>query len=90
MLLQRSPGRFEACIPATRLTPSLKSALRQADRILVLDGDRCGSRKVRALGIEPHLQIIATEHGIQKVGTAVPRFEEIECLSRAVSEAVRW
>ncbi|WP_332450652.1 putative zinc-binding protein [Methanoculleus sp.] len=90
-LMGRSGGRIEACIAATRPTESLERALRNADRILVLDGcgDCCGMKKVRALGVEPHLHIVATDCGIEKNGMAEPRFDEIECLSTAVLEAIR-
>ncbi|MDV2481052.1 zinc-binding protein [Methanoculleus sp. Wushi-C6] len=91
MLLRCSCGAVEACIAATRPTASLEASVRHADRILVLDGcgDCCGRKKVRALGIEPHLHIVATDCGIAKNGMAEPRFDEIERLSAAVMEAIR-
>ncbi len=91
MLLRCSCGAVEACIAATRSTASLEAAVRHADRILVLDGcpDCCGKKKVRALGVEPHLHIVATDCGIRKNGMAEPRFDEIERLSAAVLEAIR-
>ncbi len=91
MLLHCSCGAVEACIAATRPTASLEAAVRHADRILVLDGcsDCCGRKKVRALGVEPHLHLVATDRGIVKNGMAEPRFDEIERLSAAVLEAIR-
>jgi uncharacterized metal-binding protein len=91
MLLHCSCGAVEACIAAIRPTASLEVAVRHADRILVLDGcaDCCGKKKVRALGVEPHLHIVATGCGIEKNGMAEPRFDEIERLSAAVLEAIR-
>jgi len=91
MLLHCSCGAVEACIAAIRPTASLEVAVRHADRILVLDGcaDCCGKKKVRALGIEPHQHIVATDCGIEKNGMAKPRFDEIERLSAAVLEAIR-
>ncbi|MDN7024047.1 zinc-binding protein [Methanoculleus sp. FWC-SCC1] len=90
-LVHRSCGAVEACIAATRPTASLENALRHAERILVLDGcsDCCGRKKVQALGVEPHLHLVATDCGIEKNGMAEPRFEEIERLAAAVLEAVR-
>lgn len=90
-LMRRCGGRIEACIAATRPTASLEAAIRHADRILVLDGcaDCCGRKKVRALGIESHLHIVATDCGIAKNGMADPRFDEIERLASAVMEAIR-
>jgi len=90
-LLQCSCGAVEGCIAATRPSASLEDAIRHADRILVLDGcgDCCGMKKVRALGVEPHLHIIATDCGIEKNGTAEPCFDEIERLAAAVLEAIR-
>jgi uncharacterized metal-binding protein len=91
MLMRRCGGMVEACLAATRPTATLESAIRYADSVLVLDGctDCCGMKKVQALGVEPNLHIIATDHGIQKAGMAEPRFDEIECLTRAVLEAIR-
>ncbi|WP_214041441.1 putative zinc-binding protein [Methanoculleus sp.] len=91
MLMRRCGGRIEACIAATRPTVSLEKAVRHADRILVLDGcgDCCGKKKLRALGIEPRLHIVATDCGIQKNGMAEPRFDEIERIAAAVLEAIR-
>jgi uncharacterized metal-binding protein len=90
-VVRRCNGTVEACIAATRPTASLETAVRHADRILVLDGcsDCCGRKKVRALGVEPHLHIIATSCGIEKNGMAEPRFDEIERLASAVLEAIR-
>ncbi len=90
-LMRRSCGAVEACVAATRPTASLENALRHAERILVLDGcgDCCGRKKVRALGVEPHLHLVATDCGIEKNGMAEPRFEEIERLAAAVLDAVR-
>ncbi|WP_083773195.1 putative zinc-binding protein [Methanolacinia petrolearia] len=36
--------------------------------MLALDGygDCCGKKKIKSLGINPDLQIIATDHGIKK------------------------
>ena len=91
MLLHCSCGAVEACIAATRPTASLEAAVRHADRILVLDGcaDCCGKKKLRALRIEPHLHLIATDCGIAKNGMSEPRFDEIERLASAVLEAIR-
>ncbi|MCK9276969.1 MAG: putative zinc-binding protein [Methanoculleus sp.] len=91
MLLHCSCGAVEACIPATRPTASLEAAVRYTDRVLVLDGcgDCCGRKKLRALGVEQHLHIVATDCGIEKNGMVEPRFDEIERLSAAVLEAIR-
>lgn len=90
-LLRRHAYAIEAAIPATRPTAAIKSALQHAEEILVLDGcgDCCGHKKLRALGIEPHLHLIATECGIKKNGMSDPGFAEIERLTAAVLEAVR-
>lgn len=91
MLLRCSCGMIEACIAATRPTAALEATVRHADRILVLDGcgDCCGRKKLQALGVEPHLHIVATDCGIAKNGMAEPRFDEIERLSAAVMDAIR-
>jgi uncharacterized metal-binding protein len=90
-LMRRYGGMVEACLAATRPTASLEAAIRHADCILVLDGcgDCCGRKKVRALGVEPHLHLVVTDCGIEKNGMAEPRFDEIEHLSAAVLEAIR-
>jgi uncharacterized metal-binding protein len=89
-LLRRCDGTVEACIPATRPTASLESALRHAGRILVLDGcgDCCGKKKLQALRIEPHLHLIATDYGIEKRGMEEPNFTEINRLATAVREVI--
>jgi uncharacterized metal-binding protein len=85
---QRSPGSVEALLPASR---PLEEAARHAGRILALDGceDACALRKLRELGVEPDLHVVATECGIVKNGMAEPRFDEIERLAGAVLAAVR-
>lgn len=91
VLMCRCGGMVEACLAATLPTESLEGALRHSDRILVLDGcgDCCGRKKVRELGAEPHLHVVATDCGIEKNGMAEPRFDEIERFSAAVLEAIR-
>ena len=91
MLLRRCPSKVDACVPATRSTASLESTARQADKILVLDGcgDCCGRKKLQALGIDPHLHLIATDFGIEKRGLDEPHYGEIERLAAAVREAIR-
>ncbi|MBP7410911.1 putative zinc-binding protein [Methanoculleus sp. 10] len=88
---QRSPGSVEASLPASRPSASLEEAARYAGRILALDGcdDACALRKLRELGVEPDLHVIATECGIVKNGMAEPRFDEIERLVGAVIETIR-
>ena len=79
------------CVKCRRMTRNVEAAVRHADRGLVLDGcgDCCGKKKLRAVGIEPHMHIVATDCGIEKNGMADPRFDEIERLSSAVMEAIR-
>jgi len=88
-LLHRCGGDVEACVGAR--AAALEDAVRHAERILVLDGceDCCAGKRVRALGAEPDLHIIATDCGIEKNGMAEPRFDEIERLAAAVREAIR-
>jgi len=90
VLLHRCPAKVEACVPSTRPTASLESTVRHADKILVLDGcsDCCGRKKMQALGIDPHLHLIATDCGIEKNGMAEPHFEEIDVVVAAVMEAI--
>ncbi len=90
-LLRRSPGLFDDHIPARCPTGVLEQAAAGAEYLVVLDGcsDCCGRKKLQALGIEPHLHIIATSCGIEKNGMAEPRFDEIERLAAVVREAIR-
>lgn len=90
-LLRTSPDFVEACLPANRPPDSLEEAARYADRILALDGcgDVCALRRLRELGIEPDLHVVATECGIVKNGMAEPRFDEIERLAGAVLAVLR-
>lgn len=91
VLLQRNPDSVEALLPASRPPASLEEAARSAGRVLVLDGceDTCGLKKLREIGVEPDLHVVATGCGIVKNGMAEPRFDEIEQLVGAVLEAVR-
>lgn len=87
-LLRASPGLVEASLPANR---PLEVAARYSGRLLVLDGcgSACALRKLRGIGVEPDLHVIATECGIVKNGMAEPRFDEIERLAGAVLAALR-
>ena len=87
-LLRASPGLVEACVPADR---PLEETTRYAERILVLDGcsDACALRRLREIGVEPDLHIVATEYGIAKGGMAEPQFDEIERLTGAVLTVLR-
>lgn len=91
VILQRSPESVEACIPASRPPASLEEAARSAGRVLALDGceDTCALKKLREIGVEPDLHVVATGCGIVKNGMAEPRFDEIERLVGAVIEAIR-
>jgi uncharacterized metal-binding protein len=82
---QRRAGSIETCIPARRLPASLSG------RIFALDGyeDTCALKKLREIGIEPDLHVVATQCGIVKNGMAERRFDEIERLVGAVLEAIR-
>jgi len=88
VLLRASPGLVEACVPANR---PLEEATRYAERILVLDGcsDACALRRLREIGVEPDLHVVATGCGIVKNGMAEPRFDEIERLVGVVIGAIR-
>ncbi|MDT8357590.1 MAG: putative zinc-binding protein [Methanomicrobiaceae archaeon] len=90
-LLHRCGREVDACISATRPTAVVEEAIGQAEKILILDGcaDCCGKKRLRALGVEPQIHLIATECGIEKNGMAEPRFDEIERLTAAVLEAIR-
>ncbi|HRD26529.1 MAG TPA: putative zinc-binding protein [Methanoculleus sp.] len=88
VLLRAGPGLVEACVPANR---PLEEATRYAERILVLDGcsDACALQRLREIGVEPDLHIVATGCGIAKEGMAEPQFDEIERLAGAVLAALR-
>lgn len=88
---QRYPESVEALLPANRPPASLEEAARYAGRVLALDGcgDACALRRLREIGVEPDLHVVATECGIVKDGTAEPRFDEIERLAEAVLAALR-
>ena len=90
-LLRASPGLVEACVPANRPQVLLEEAARYAERLLVLDGcsDACALRRLREIGVEPDLHIVATGCGIAKGGMAEPQFDEIERLAGAVLAALR-
>lgn len=87
-LLHRCGGEIEACVGAR--AAALEDAVRHADCILILDGceDCCGMKKVRALGVEPDLHVVATACGIKKRGMDDPQYAEIECLAAAVRAAM--
>ncbi len=91
VILQRYPETVEISLPASRPPASLEEAARSAGRVLALDGceDTCALKKLREIGVEPDLHVVATECGIVKNGMAEPRFDEIERLAGAVLEVLR-
>ncbi|WP_421909276.1 putative zinc-binding protein [Methanolacinia petrolearia] len=66
--MNRCPGKIDKCIEAGRPGALKKNPQDKFDTILALDGygDCCGNKKIKSLGINPDLQIIATDHGIKK------------------------
>ncbi|WOX56450.1 MULTISPECIES: putative zinc-binding protein [unclassified Methanoculleus] len=88
---QRYPESVEALLPANRPPASLEEATRSAGRVLALDGceDTCALKKLREIGVEPDLHVVATGCGIVKNGMAEPRFDEIERLVGVVIGAIR-
>ncbi len=91
VLLQRNPDSVEASLPASRPAALLEEAARSAGRVLALDGceDTCALKKLREIGVEPDMHVVATGCGIVKNGMAEPRFDEIERLVGVVIEAIR-
>jgi uncharacterized metal-binding protein len=91
VLLQRYPESVEASLPAQCLPASLEEATRSAGCVLALDGceDTCALKKLREIGVEPDLHVVATGCGIVKNGMAEPRFDDIERLAGAVIETIR-
>jgi uncharacterized metal-binding protein len=91
MLIRGSPGLIEHCISSRADSDRLSNALAEAEKIVVLDGcsDCCGRKKVKQLGHDPDIHLIATESGIIKKGMEEPRFDEIELLTTIVREKLR-
>jgi len=91
LLMQRSPGMIEHCIPCRADPARLHEALSHAEKIAILDGctDCCGRKKVQEQGYEPEIHFIATDCGIVKNGMEEPRFDEIEHLSFIVKDTLR-
>jgi len=85
-LLQRMPGHY-VWVHAKQSAESLEEEVRDADRVIVLDGcpDCCARKKLPA-GMMPHCHIIATEMGIVKNGMAEVQFDEIEKLVHAIMD----
>jgi uncharacterized metal-binding protein len=84
-LLQRTPGQY-VWMHAKQSAESLEAEVRDADRVIVLDGcsDCCAKKKLSVSCITPHCHIIATEIGIVKNGMAEVQFDEIEKMVHAV------
>lgn len=81
---------FEGHLHARQSSHDMETVI-NGSNVLVIDGckDHCAAKKLKSLGITPHIHIIATEEGIKKNGMANPRFDEIETLVAAVRKAAR-
>jgi len=89
VLVQREPDLFEGHLHAKQSTHDMEMEI-NGGKVVVLDGcmDHCAAKKLKSLGITPHIHIITTEEGIEKNGMADPRFDEIEILVAAVRKAI--
>lgn len=90
ILAQKEPDLFEGHLHAKQSTRDMEAVI-NGGKTVVIDGcgDCCAARKLKSLGLTPHIHIIATEEGIEKNGMADPRFDEIETLIGAILRKVR-
>jgi uncharacterized metal-binding protein len=88
-LMQRWPGRF-LWAHAKMSAASLKEECMGGVQVIVIDGcgDCCASKKLADAGICPHVNIIATDLGIEKNGMADVHYQEIERVVTAVQSAL--
>jgi uncharacterized metal-binding protein len=85
VLVQRYPGRV-SWVEVQKPPGELKGRADEVDGIIILNGcnDCCATRKLRSAGIDTGSELIATELGIRKNGTAEVRFSEIETVVGAL------
>jgi len=84
-VLMRRSGRVQ-WVRAQAGPAAIADAAGGAGPVVPPDGceDCCGSRKATEAGVEPSVQIRATELGIVKDGRAEVKYHEIETIMRAV------
>jgi uncharacterized metal-binding protein len=84
-LMQGRPGRY-LWTHVKKSASSLEEEVRDADRVVVIDGcrDCCASKKLAGTSLVPHCHIIATDLGIEKNGMAEVQYPEIERVVSAV------
>ncbi|HOJ95860.1 MAG TPA: putative zinc-binding protein [Methanospirillum sp.] len=90
-LHRKCPGLIECSFAARSDPEKLRDFLAHAKRIVIVDGcsDCCGRKKIKELGYDPDIHIVATECGIIKNGMEDPRFDEIELMTSIVREKIR-
>jgi uncharacterized metal-binding protein len=87
----RHPVLISRHLQLTALKRPLDEELPDGEFLLVVDGcdECCAKKRTDAIGKIPDCSIIATREGIVKRGMEEPRYDEIETLSRVVTERIR-
>ena len=88
-LIQSCPGRF-LWTHVKKSTASLEEECRDGEQVIVIARcrDCCASKKLAETTIAPHIDIIATDLGIEKNGMADVQYQEIERVVTAVQSAL--
>jgi uncharacterized metal-binding protein len=83
--MQRKPGQY-VWMHAKQSAATLELDIGDAEKVIVIDGcgDCCAMKKLSASRLPPHVHIIATELGIEKMGMGDVQFDEIEKVVCAV------
>ncbi len=88
-LMRHNPGTLE-WVRAAAEPARIQEATSGTDRVLALNGciDCCATKKLRALGIIPDVEVTATELGVVKNGMADPAYAEIELIVQTIKRVL--
>jgi uncharacterized metal-binding protein len=87
----RHPVLITRHLQLTALKRPLDEELRDGEYLVAVDGceECCAGKRMDAIGKVPESYIVATREGIIKRGMEEARYDEIETLSRVITERIR-
>jgi uncharacterized metal-binding protein len=87
----RHPTLVTRHVRLTSLKRSLEKELTGDECLIAVDGceECCAKKRMDLIAKIPDAYLIATREGITKRGMEEPRYDEIECLCRAVVRTIR-
>lgn len=87
----RHPVLVTRHLKLTALKHSLENELSHDECLVAVDGcdEGCAKKRMDLIGRIPDAYLVATREGITKRGMEEPRYDEIECLCKAVVRTIR-